>query len=140
MKLHEWKESFETGNAVIDAQHRRLVESLNNILTLCGEGKGDEAFAKCMAFRQLTREHFNEEVGILSEAEFPRLEAHLGEQKNFLRKVEEVFSNCGMTCKGSSSFYPCVENLWFMTVDHLLRYDLDFKSHLQAVNMADSGA
>ena len=39
MKPHEWKKSFETGNAVIDAQHRKLVASLNNISTLIGEGK-----------------------------------------------------------------------------------------------------
>jgi len=136
MKLHQWKTSFETGNAVIDAQHRELVESLKTISTLIGEGKGKQAFAECLTFRELTRNHFTYESKILHEAEFPRLETHLEDHKTALGKLEEIFSDCGMICKESVPC-PCMEDLSFVTVDHIVRNDLDFKSHLQTKNLAD---
>ncbi len=139
MKPPEWKPSFETGNAVIDAQHRELVESLNKVSALIDEGQGKAAFATCNEFRELTRKHFEEEVKILREAEFPRLKTHLKEHKKFLGKVEEVFSGCGATCKDGISC-PFIEDLSFMTLDHIVRNDLDFKSHLQTKNLADGGA
>lgn len=139
MKLHEWKPSFETGNEKIDAQHRGLVRSLNIIFTFSNEGKGALAFAECMAFRKLAEKHFDEEVEILREAEFPRLETHAREHMNLLGKFDEIFSVCCMVCKEG---VPCpyMEDLSFLTVDHLVRHDLDYKSHLQVKNLADGGA
>ncbi len=139
MKLHEWKKSFDTGNAVIDAQHRGLVESLNKILTFSNEGKGALAFAECLAFRKLAEKHFNDEMKVLHEAEFPRLKTHAKEHMNLLGKFDKIFSDCAENCKDGA---PCphMEELSFMTVDHLVRHDLDYKSHLQVKNLADGDA
>ncbi len=139
MKLHEWKKSFETGNAVIDGQHRGLVESLNKVPILIGEGQGKAAFAECNKFRELTLKHFKEEEKIMHEAEFPRLKTHTGEHKTFLEKIEETFSGCGQTCKKGNPC-PFMEDLLFITLDHIVRNDLNFKSHLQTRNLADGGA
>lgn len=139
MKPHEWKKSFETGNAVIDARHRELVASLNNISALIDKGKGKQAFAECLAFRKLTRDHFDEETEILREAEFPRLKNHIRTHKKTLKQFDEVFSGCGDICKESGPC-PCREDLSFLTLDHIVRHDLDFKSHLQTRNLADRGS
>ncbi len=139
MKLPEWKKSFETGNAVIDAQHRELVDSLNKISALIGEGKGTQAFAECLTFRKLTRNHFDEEEEILRGAEFPRLKSHLVAHKKSLEQFEEIFSGCGNICKESDPC-PCREDLSFLTLDHIVRNDLDFKSYLQTRNLANGGS
>jgi len=136
MKLLQWKRSFETGNAVIDEQHRELIESLKKITTLIGEGEGRKAFAECLGFRKLTQKHFDDEAEILRQAGFPRHDAHLGEHKKCLGRYEEIFSGCGKACKEGA---PCpgMEDLSFVTIDHIVRNDLDFKSHLQTRKFAD---
>ena len=101
--------------------------------------KSQQAFAGCLTFRKLTRKHFDEEAEILREAEFPRLKSHLREHGIFIGKIEEAFSGCGSICKESDPC-PCLENLSFCTLDHIVRNDLDFKSHLQTRNLADGGS
>ncbi len=102
--------------------------------------KENSCDAQCNEFRELTRKHFDDEVEILRKAGFPRLESHIKTHEKTLEECGKIFSNCGETCKDDNPSCPCMEDLSFLTLDHIVRNDLDFKSHLQTRNLANSGA
>lgn len=35
-----WSKDLETGNAMIDSQHKELIEAINALLAACATGKG----------------------------------------------------------------------------------------------------
>ena len=37
---YEFTKKLETGNAIIDKEHRELFQTVNKLLEACGEGKG----------------------------------------------------------------------------------------------------
>ena len=126
----------ETGNPVIDEQHRRLVDFLQTITLCLGDKNGDEALVQCRKFRDHLKHHFTDEEEVLTRADFPRLEEHLDSHRETLEKYDTLFSECGEACtkSGNSS---CMETLSYLLFDHFLRGDLDFKSFLQSKNLAN---
>ena len=41
-----WSKDLETGNAMIDSQHKELIEAINALLAACATGKGRAEVAK----------------------------------------------------------------------------------------------
>ena len=37
---YSFDKSLETGNILIDNQHKELIDAINNLLDACGQGKG----------------------------------------------------------------------------------------------------
>ncbi|NQU61873.1 MAG: hemerythrin domain-containing protein [Rhodospirillales bacterium] len=135
MKYHQWSKSFETGNAVIDAQHRELIDGVGDMADKMKDGHGADALAACKAFRKLFETHFRDEEEILEEAKFPRVKAHRESHADNLEQLQKVFDGCGEKCLNATSS-PCIEELSHLVYEHLLRGDLDFKSHLQTKKLA----
>lgn len=136
MKYHQWAKSFETGNAVIDAQHREMIDGVGDMAELMKDGHGAEALAACKAFRELSKAHFRSEEEILEKAKFPRMKAHIQTHEDSLEQMQKVFGGCGERCREATSS-PCIEELSHLVYEHLLRGDLDFKSYLQTKKLAD---
>lgn len=40
VKTYEFTSELETGNDLIDSEHKELIDAINNLLLACGEGKG----------------------------------------------------------------------------------------------------
>ena len=139
MEVERLMGSIKTGNATIDGEHRGLFECLREINSHIGEKEGEKAFAVCQKLGKMLKDHFESEEGILRKAKFPRLESHLishEETQDLLKQVREA---CNRACRENKPT-TCLPDLTFILVDHFLRGDLDFKSHLQTMNLAsDTG-
>ena len=46
MSRYELTKDLETGNPIIDKEHRELLQAVNKLLVACGEGKGLSTWAK----------------------------------------------------------------------------------------------
>ena len=70
-----WSTALEFGIPLIDGQHRRLVENLEDILVATGDTK--EALSKCLRFLiKYTHEHFQTEERLMVEHQFPGYAEH----------------------------------------------------------------
>lgn len=127
----KWSKSFDTGNEVVDRQHHRLMARVNEMAALIDESDGGEALDACHKLRAEVRDHFADEEDLLRTAEYPRLDVHVASHDKTLRIFNQVISNCGEACINSGSS-ACIKKLGFILLDHFVRSDLDFKSHLQA--------
>ncbi len=88
-KLFEWKEEYNTGCDVIDQQHRRLFDIINNLFQAF-EG----AFAESQVPRILdeledyTIYHFSTEEELFQQTGYPFSQAHIEEHKYFANKIK----------------------------------------------------
>ena len=58
----QWNDTLATGHDFVDNDHRKLIDSLNELETALKEGAGKETIAKILAFlNTYTRDHFARE-------------------------------------------------------------------------------
>jgi len=136
MEIERLMNSIKTGNATIDGEHRGLFKCLEKITAHLAHREGEKAFAACQRLEKLLEEHFDSEEEILRTAEFPRLESHLTSHRETGDLLKQACTACGQACRENQPA-TCLPDLTFILVDHFLRGDLDFKSHLQTVNLAN---
>ena len=133
-----WTKELETGFDVLDAQHRRYIELLNDYIEKATEDTTNSAqkdiqLTESLVFlREYAKEHFATEESIMREAEFPEYEAHLEEHLYFLRHVgglcEDLEIN-GFSPKLSREVnYYTIE--WF--IEHILLLDMQLVAFLNA--------
>lgn len=71
-KRYEWDESLETGNAMIDSQHKELIGRINDLLEACAAGKGRSEISATMEFlKDYTKKHFDEEEQLQKKYGYP---------------------------------------------------------------------
>ena len=69
-----WSDSYETGNAEVDGQHRHLFELVNLIISV---QTTDELKPLLMRLYKHTREHFQQEEDLLRSKGYPGLAAYI---------------------------------------------------------------
>lgn len=118
----EWTADLESGIDVLDAQHRKYFNLLNDFLRKASESSSTPEkvldLAKTFDFlRQYAVEHFSTEQQIMERAEYPDAELHEEEHLYFLNHVGELYRQ--LKTKGYSSTlarevnYYTIE--WFIT-------------------------
>lgn len=86
MKL-VWKDSYNLGDAEIDAQHQQLFALANDFL----QAKGRTALTLCaMQLYKHTREHFALEEAAMRRLQVPWLEEHIGWHNNMITRLNAV--------------------------------------------------
>ena len=138
MSEFKWSKGFDTGNEVIDEHHRRLMARVNEMEALINKGGGGDALDACHQFRAQIRDHFAAEEDLLRAAEFTRLDDHIASHAETEEELNQVISSCGEACINAGSS-ACVKKLGTTLLEHFVRGDLDFKSHLQTRNLARNG-
>ena len=124
----QWLDSFSVGHAELDDEHRMIVRHLNGIVAPEPAGSADMA-QNCRRLLDCLDTHFRHEEQILDHATFPRLTEHVRSHADVLRRARELRAHCGEVCRDQAPS-DCVREWVSLIVEHLVRSDLDFKSHL----------
>ena len=62
---YTWNKDLETGNPMIDRQHKQLISCINDLLDACSQGKGRDKILETMQFLQdYTIKHFGDEEAL----------------------------------------------------------------------------
>ncbi|MDH4109237.1 MAG: hemerythrin family protein [Gammaproteobacteria bacterium] len=91
MSLIEWKESFSVGVAAVDAEHRDLIELINDLHGLISDGADrDEVVAALgQIFAQISG-HFALEERYMRDTKYDEFEAHKGDHENLLDQLRDI--------------------------------------------------
>jgi hemerythrin-like metal-binding protein len=90
MSHYTWDSSFETGHALVDGQHKQLVEALNNLVDAAQNQKGMEELDRVLEFLvAYTIKHFNDEEKLQKQYEYPEYMRHKGYHEAFKKEVAE---------------------------------------------------
>ena len=87
----EFDESLVTGNAMIDSQHKELIDKINKLLDSCEVGNDKLTAIKTLDYlADYTDFHFGEEEKLQESISYPGIEQHKKEHEKLRRVVEEL--------------------------------------------------
>ncbi len=91
MSILEWDGSLAIGHEKIDAQHKSLVELINDLHVAYVAGGGHSDLKPVlMALYKYTLFHFSEEEVLMRQAEYKFREEHMLAHSEFIRKLDAL--------------------------------------------------
>lgn len=88
---YDWTPDLETGNAVIDDQHKQLIRAINNLLDACSQGKGRNAMKSTTTFLyDYTSKHFADEEKLQILNQYPDYPNHKKYHEDFKKVVRDL--------------------------------------------------
>jgi hemerythrin len=89
--MYSWDKSFETQNALIDEQHKKLFDALNAFLRVSGEKRSREEVKKSLDFlSDYTIKHFFDEEQLQKQYGYPDYPKHHELHEDFKKTVREL--------------------------------------------------
>ena len=125
-----WRSVYESGNPVIDAQHRELFNDVNQLLgSMLGEGQIDNVAALVRVFISDVTQHFEDEEAIIKAAGFPGAESHAQLHRTLVDKAHRLADHFA---RGTLSLGELFEYLAHdLVARHMLIVDRNFFPYLQ---------
>ena len=91
MAFMSWEEKFSVGIATIDAQHKKLIDLINELHDARLKGKSSEALTHIFGeLATYTVEHFALEEKYFEQSKYPATPAHKAEHEALRNKVKEL--------------------------------------------------
>jgi len=88
---YTWVKDLETGNEKIDAQHKRLVSALNDLLAACSSGQGRAKLDSTLDFMiDYVIQHFADEEKLQQQYNYPGYANHRNLHEAFKINVAEL--------------------------------------------------
>ena len=74
---YQFTKDLETGNSVIDAEHKQLIDAVNALLDACAKGQGRTQLSTTANFLlNYTKKHFADEEAIQMKNRYPDYTRH----------------------------------------------------------------
>ena len=123
----KWSEELRVGHPVIDSDHQRLIDIINEFLE--NEGKTDDAIVLNATLKSLIKysnEHFAREIQIQKESGYPQVSMHEEEHRVLLVQIKilakELFINKNrLTDKNALNEARAILKHWL--IDHIKNFD-----------------
>ena len=131
----EWTDNLSVGNELIDYQHQRLVEMLNEAIDNQGAEIGSEEMVDLLSkMTAYAGEHFLAEEQYMQEISYPHLKQHKTEHKKFKEQVARFCIDV-MESKNTVAG-DILDFLAQWMTDHLILSDSKYKEYAdsQAIN------
>lgn len=121
-----WLNLLSIGHAVIDSQHRDMLQSLDDLERAVHDKRPLRLAFALSQFKSHALEHLVTEENIMRASGYPRMAEHLGEHDVFRSMLNALqYSSvrqelsCGM-----------VEDLAYWLIHHVVNSDRDYAAHL----------
>ena len=88
---YELTKDLETGNAIIDSEHRQLFNAINQLMDACSSGQGRTKIESTLLFLlDYVDKHFVHEEQLQQQAKYPEYNTHKLFHDNYKRKLREI--------------------------------------------------
>lgn len=125
MALIEWREEYSVNVEIIDKQHKRLFEILNQFYNDIMEIRGQDSIKKVVNdLSEYAVIHFKTEEDIMLKIDYPDYKMHKKEHDTFVNKVVELHKKLQ-----SGEFVLSIEVLNFLKdwlINHILKVDKNY--------------
>lgn len=135
MAYMEWSSELEFGIAVIDTQHKRIVEFINELHDASQTGNDDETRHVMEGLLNYTVTHFEFEESLQERAGYPYLKAHRRIHEIFMKKVAEIRSRAN---KGENVAPELLTLLNGWLVSHIKGEDSDYVESVKTALESES--
>lgn len=88
---YELTKDLETGNAIIDKEHRELLETVNKLVEACSQGQGRSSLESTTKFlTDYVDKHFAHEEDLQKRHNYPAMAAHKAFHESYKKKLREL--------------------------------------------------
>lgn len=133
---YTWDKNLETGNAMIDQQHKELIRSMNNLLEACSKGKGRAEIQSTLDFlSRYISKHFSDEEALQRKYAYPDYENHKKAHEDFKKTVAEMaaeYEQSGTSIVLVAKINSSVSS-WL--INHINREDAKIARHIKEKTM-----
>lgn len=128
---YTWSKDLETGNRMIDQQHKQLIQCINELMDACSQGRGRDKIIETMQFLQsYTEKHFGDEETLQQRYKYPDYVNHKKYHDTFKKTVADILTE--LKTKGPSVALVAKVNTsigsWF--INHIKREDTKVAKHI----------
>ena len=126
-----WCDNFSVKIAEIDAQHKKLIDMVNELSDAMAVGKGADALGDILSrLVQYTQTHFATEERLLKLYGYPNYDEHCAQHYNLTRQVLEIQDHYLTTHLGLT--IPVLDFLNEWLAKHILQSDKEYAPFLTA--------
>lgn len=119
---YEFTKELETGNRIIDNEHRELLNAVNALLDACGEGKGRTRMGETVKFlNDYVDRHFAHEEQLQKQSGYPGYEAHHAFHEKYKQTLREI--TAGMSGEASIADLAKLNGHVSLLVSHIRTED-----------------
>ena len=91
MRQFNWDSTWETGHAMIDEQHKKLMHAIDELLLAIYNGDGKDKVKSTLDFlNDYTIKHFFEEEQLQKKYKYPDIENHKRYHESFKKTVRDM--------------------------------------------------
>lgn len=88
---YQLTKDLETGNTLIDSEHRQLIQAINDLLAACSQGQGRSEITRTARFLQdYTSKHFSDEENLQKTHSYPDYPNHKRYHEEFKKLVANL--------------------------------------------------
>lgn len=88
---YQFTKDLETGNRVIDMEHRQLIDAVNSLLEACAKGQGRTQLLNTARFLlDYTQKHFADEEAIQTKNHYPDYTRHKKIHDDFKKTAADL--------------------------------------------------
>jgi hemerythrin-like metal-binding protein len=132
MSFIEWNDKLSVGVQVLDDDHKRMIDMINELYDGFKAGTSKEILDGILAqMEHYTEYHFRHEEELFDQTDYPDAEIHKREHNElnvWSRKTEEAFRNG--TLKAPSLEIMNYLKDWLF--DHILKSDMNYAPYMKA--------
>lgn len=130
---YPWDKSLETGNDLIDSEHKQLFVAINNLLEICRKGKGKEELSKSLDFlNNYTIKHFFNEEHLQQKYDYPDYPNHKKLHDNFKIIVRDLKVKLIMKGVSEELINEVRTSVGDWLVTHIKGQDVKIASYIRA--------
>lgn len=131
MATFAWNESYSVKVQQLDAQHRKLFETINSLADAMRVGKGEEVIREVVERLAIyTRTHFLQEEVLMQQTGYPGLLAHRAQHQQLMGDVEKYKQELEAGHKPNTVAVLGFLQKWL--VEHIRKSDQAYSDHLNA--------
>ncbi len=122
MPIITWDNKFSVKNELIDNQHQKLVQLINDLFDSMRSGKSKDILNQILVHLiEYTEYHFTAEEDMMQKASYKEFESHIKIHENFVKKISEFKADYD-----EGNVYISLEIINFLKdwiLDHILKED-----------------
>lgn len=122
--------SFKIESEAIDADHRHLVEIINEITQAIDDGRPEECARLVPDFVKFSKQHFKREEALLAGYSYPLLEKHRRHHHSLHDKLQTMLDLSAKVVDNPPARDSLRKELVFFLLDDVINEDLNFKAFL----------
>jgi hemerythrin len=128
-----WDKSLETGNAMIDEQHKQLFTAINDLIRTCEDGKGRDELSKSLDFlTNYTIKHFFDEEQIQQKYHYPDFPNHKKYHDDFKETVRDLSHRLILRGPSEELIGDVRRQIGDWLVTHIKGQDVRVAAHIRA--------